>query len=131
MFQLISSIIAVIALTKAVSALLLPDRFYGWRKRQYDSTAIPRIVLVLPLLFLFLAAVTWYATLVAYQPYGWIVTGFTTLIAILGSRNLSRWSSHRQQTGAAIATQLETRTRVDIAILLLGLFFAGLALFIY
>lgn len=131
MFQLIGLIIALIALTKAVSALLLPARFYGWRSRQYDSATIPRIVLVLPGLFVLLAAAAWYATLFAYQPYGWIVTGFTTLIAILGSRNLSRWSSHRQQTGAAIATQPETRIRVDIAILLLGLFFAGLALFVY
>lgn len=131
MFQIISSIIALIALAKAVSALVVPSRFYGWRSQQYNSEAIPRLVLVLPALFLLLAVGAWYATLFAYQPYGWIVTAFTTLIAFLGTRNLSRWSTHRQHTGAAIATQPETRTRVDIAILLIGLLFAWLALFVY
>jgi hypothetical protein len=131
MFQIISLFIAVLALLKGATGLLLPDRFYGWRRQQYASTSIPRVVLIVPSLFVLLAGVSWYATLFNYQPWGWVTTGFTTLIASVGVLNLGRWSTHRQKTGEAIATQPKTRTNVDITILVLGLLFMYLAFFVY
>jgi hypothetical protein len=131
MFQIISLLIAIPALLKAITGLLLPNHFYGWRRQQYASTSIPRVVLVMPTLFVLLAGASWYATLFRYQPWGWIVTGFTTLIASLGMLNLSRWSTHRQKTGDAIDTQPETRIGVDVVILLLGGLFTYLAFFVY
>lgn len=131
MFQIISLLIAIPALLKAVTGLFLPGRFYGWRRQQYASASIPRLVLVMPTLFVLLAGASWYATLLHYQPWGWVVTGFTTLIAFLGVLNLSRWSSHRQRTGEAIDTQPGTRVGVDVTILALGVLFTCLALFVY
>lgn len=131
MFQIISLIIAVLALLKSTAGLLLPDKFYGWRRQQYASVSLPPMVLVMPSLFVLLAGTAWYATLFHYQPWGWMVTGFTTLIALLGVLNLSRWSTHRQKTGQAIDTQPQTRTGVDVTILILGLLFVFLAFFVY
>jgi hypothetical protein len=130
-FQTVSLLIAVPALLKAVTGLVLPGRFYGWRRQQYASASVPRVVLIMPALFLILAAASWYATLFHYQPWGWVVTGFTSLIASLGLLNLSRWSSHRQKTGEAIDNRPRTRAGVDLAILFLGLLFTYLALFVY
>lgn len=131
MFQVISWLIAIPALLKAIIGLFLPDRFYGWRRQQYASASIPPVVLVMPSLFVLLAGASWYATLFHYQPWGWVVTGFTTLVAALGVLNLSRWSAHRQSTGKAIDTQPDTRIGVDIIILVLGILFAYLSLFVY
>jgi hypothetical protein len=111
--------------------LLLPDRFYGWRQQQYASVSIPRVVLIMPSLFVLLAGASWYATFFDYQPWSWVTTGFTSLIASLSVLNLGRWSTHRQKTGKAIATQPQTRTGVDVTILVLGLLFLYLAIFVY
>ncbi len=131
MFQIISLLIAIPCLLKAVTALLKADQFYGWRKQQYATATVPPIVLVMPTFAAVLAIAAWYATLFHYQAGGWIVTTFATLIAMIGLVNLSRWSTHRQKVGQAIATQPAKRKAVDITILLLGLFFVGLALFVY
>ena len=131
MFQIISLLIAILALLKGITGLLVPDRFYNWRRQQYASAAIPTVVLVLPSLFVLLAGASWYVTLFHYQPWGWVVTGFTTLIAFLGVLNLSRWSTHRQKTGQAIDKQPGARIGVDVTILLLGVLFTYLGFFVY
>jgi hypothetical protein len=131
MFQIISLLIAILALLKSAAGLLLSDKFYGWRQQQYASVSIPAVVLIMPSLFVVLAGISWYAMFFYYQPWGWLVTGFTTLIAVLGVLNLSRWSTHRQKTGQAIESQPETRTGVDITILILGIMFLVLAFFVY
>lgn len=131
MFQIISLFIAAICLSKAIIALIKADQFYGWRQQQYASNTIPGVVWVVPMLTLFLAIAAWYATLFHYQAWGWIVTAFITLIAALGLLNLRRWSTHRQKVGAAIKTQPAKRQVVDVVILLMGLGFVGLALFVY
>lgn len=131
MFQIISLCIAIPALLKAVTGLVLPNQFYGWRRQQYASASIPPVVLAMPSVFVLLAGASWYATLFHYQPWGWVVTGFTTVIAALGVLNLSRWSAHRQTTGLAIDTQPDTRIGVDVTILVLGMLFTYLAFFVY
>jgi hypothetical protein len=131
MFQVISLFIGAVLFLKAITALLFSGRFYDWRKQQYASTSIPPVVLVMPTLFVLLAGIAWYATLFHYQSWGWVVTGFTTLVAILGILNLNRWSTHRQKTGQAIEKQPGTRTGVDIMLLILGGIFAALGIFVY
>lgn len=131
MYQAISLILAAICLLKAGTALLRPAQFYGWRTGQYASTRVPTVVLIVPTLVVGLALTAWYATLFHYQAWGWIVTAFTTIIALLAIANLSRWSAHRETTRNAIETQPETRILVDVVILLLGVFFAALAVFVY
>ena len=131
MFKIISLFIGTIALLKAIAGLLLPSFFYSWRKEQYASISIPPIVLVMPVLFALLAFASWYAALFHYQPWGWVVTGFTTLISILGLLNLSRWPTHRQKTSRAIDEQPGARTSVDIMLLVLGGMFAMLGIFVY
>jgi hypothetical protein len=91
---------------------------------------IPRIVLVMPTLMIVLAALAWYATVFHYQSSGWIVTAFTTLIAVLAALNLSNWSTHRQHTGETIAAQPGTRIATDLVILVMGVGFAYLTFFI-
>lgn len=131
LFQIISLIIAAICLTKGAVALLKAKQFYTWRQQQYATATIPRLVWVVPMLTVGLAIAAWYATLFYYQPWGWVVTAFTTLIAALGLINLSRWSTHRQKVGTVIKTQPAKRVAVDVVILLMGVGFIGLALFVY
>lgn len=65
------------------------------------------------------------------QPWGWLIIAFTTVIAFFAVVNLARWSTHRQKVGTLIDTQQGKRVVADGVIVLLGLFFVYLGLFVY
>ena len=79
-FRALSLVIATALIVKAGVALAIPDRFYAARQRQYASTSLPPALLVPPAIILCLTSVAWYATLVHYRPWGWVVTG--SLVAV-------------------------------------------------
>jgi hypothetical protein len=131
MFQLLSWLIALPCLLKGALALAQADRFYRWRSRQYAADSAPMVVFVMPLYVTGLALASWWAILTGGEPWGWIVTGFSTLIAIIGILNLSRWHTHSRHVGAMIATRAKDTTKADLFILVLGILFAALAIFVY
>ncbi|RIK43516.1 MAG: hypothetical protein DCC55_05555 [Chloroflexi bacterium] len=131
MFQVLSWLIALPCLFKGALALIQADRFYRWRSEQYAADSVPVTVLIMPLYVVSLATASWWATLTGSHPWGWIVTGFSTLIALLGILNLSRWHAHSRHVGKLIATQPKERTKVDLFLLGLGILFAALAIFVY
>lgn len=132
MFAMISFLIALPCLLKGVTALVMPDRFYHWRRTtQYGSEKVPPSVLVMPGFIALLAGASWYALFTQYHAWGWIVTGFTTLVALLAVVNLSRWSSHRKKVGQAIDTQPDKRIAVDGLLVSLGIAFLALGIFVY
>lgn len=69
MFQIVSLIIALVCLLKALIALIKSDQFYSWRRQQYAATTVPRLVLVMPTLIIVLTLAVWYATLFHYQAW--------------------------------------------------------------
>lgn len=131
-FKVLSLMTAAICFGKGFVALLAPRAFYNRRRLQYASARIPKSVLVPPLVMLGLASVAWYATFVHYAPWSWLVTGFLSLISIMGVANLRRWSQHRVELLGAIAEeQADYRTNVDLLIIGLGSCFAVLALLVF
>ena len=45
----------------------------------------------------------WYATLVHYRPWGWIVTASLTLLCALSLHNLAMWRRHRGAMAKIVA----------------------------
>lgn len=128
-FQALSFVIAAALLVKAVVALAIPGRFYATRQRQYDSTSMPRELMVPPAIILALTSLAWYATFFHYRPWGWIVTGALTLLCGLSLNNFLRWRRHRQTMHKIVANPRVWI--VDCVLLVLGSGFAALGLFVY
>jgi hypothetical protein len=128
-FQALSFIIAAALLIKASIALAIPHTFYASRQRQYAATSMPRELMVPPAIILSITAVAWYATIVHYQPWGWVVTASLTLLCSLSLRNLLRWRRHRETMGKVVAHPRVWM--VDCVLLVVGAGFAALGLFVY
>jgi hypothetical protein len=129
MFKVLSLLIAVALLGKAIIALLWPRRFYAVRQRHYASETLPAKLLVAPVLVLAVTGVTWYATLFHYRPWGWVVTGFLTLISCLSLDHVFRWQKHRARLLKVVANPKVWY--VDCVLVALGRGFAALGLFVY
>ncbi len=126
-FNVLSLLIALICFVKAGTALLAPDTFYNRRRQQYASAAVPRSVLVVPMLMLMLTGIAWYAALYHYVDWSWLVTGFLSATSLLALVNICRWPAHRVKLLAAIGEEhAERRTYVDVGMLGLGSVFGVL-----
>jgi len=128
MFRALSLIIAAICLLKGFTGLLWPRQFYQWRHDQYTSQRMPPIVLVAPVVIALLVAIAWYATLTAYEPFSWIVTGFISVAFLFV--NLSRWSRHRHSALQAVESPQKLMA-VDLTLVGIGLGFVALAVWAY
>ena len=128
-FQALSLVIATALLVKASVALAIPGRFYTTRQRHYDSTSMPRELLVPPAIILCLSSVAWYATFFHYRPWGWVVTGALTLLCSLSLHNLFRWRRHRDTMSKIVANPRVWM--IDCVLLVLGCGFAALGLWVY
>ncbi len=93
-FRTLSFVIAAALLCKAALALAIPRRFYAVRERQYASESLPPKLLLAPVVVVALTLTAWYATILHYQPWGWIVTGLLTALSCLAVDHLFRWQSH-------------------------------------
>ena len=128
-FRTLSLIIAVALLGKAVIALAVPRRFYAVRERQYASESLPPKLLVAPVIVVALTLAAWRATLRDDQPWGWVVTGFLTVLACLSFDHVFRWQSHRQRMLKAVRSPKVGW--VDCVLLVVGAGFVGLAFLVY
>lgn len=128
-FQILGLTIAAAFIVKASIALAFPGRFYAARIRQYESETLPPKLLVPPAIVLTLTAGAWYATLFHYQTWGFIVTGLLTFASCMAVDHLLRWKSHRVAMHAVVSDPKVWR--IDCALLLIGLGFIPLALYVY
>jgi hypothetical protein len=128
-FQALSFVIAAALLIKASIALAIPERFYASRQRQYAATSMPRELMVPPAIIMTITAVAWYATIVHYRPWGWVVTGTLTLLCSLSLHNLVRWRRHRETMFKVVANPRVWI--IDCVLLVVGTGFAALGLFVY
>ncbi len=128
-FRILSLIIAAALLGKAAIALSMPGRFYAERQRQYASVSPPARVLVPGAVIAGLASVAWYATIFQYQPWGWIVTASLTALACGSIHQLVRWETQRQRMRKVVANP--NVWRVDCLLLVIGVLFVALAVFVY
>jgi len=128
-FQALSFLIATALLVKAGVALTIPRRFYATRQRQYAATSLPPELMVPPAIILCITSIAWYATLVHYRPWGWIVTGSLTLLCGLSLDHLLRWRHHREAMSKIVASP--NVWLVDCLLLVLGAGFAALGLLVY
>jgi hypothetical protein len=128
-FRVLSFLIAAVLVLKAAVALAIPERFYAGRRRQYAAESMPGELLVPPAIILSVTAVSWYAALSHYRPWGWIVTGALTVLASLSLHNLTRWRSHRATMSRIVSSP--NVSRVDYALLVVGAGFAALGWFVF
>ena len=77
-----------------------------------------------PAIILGLTSVAWYATLVHYRPWGWVVTGSLTLLCCLSLSQLVRWRRHRETMLKVVANPKVWL--IDCLLLVLGGGFAAL-----
>ncbi len=129
-FKVLSLLIGVPCLLKGLVGLSLPGRFYRWRQGQYATGRPPSALFAAPLALAVAAAVTWYATLFHYAPWGWVVTAFVTAAALLGTANLVRWREHQGRALRAVGSPA-TRRGVDLVLIGIGAGFVALALAVY
>jgi hypothetical protein len=128
-FRVLSFVIATALLVKAGVALTIPSRFYATRQRQYASTSLPPALLVPPAIVLFVTSVAWYATLVHYRPWGWVVTVSLTLLSCLSLDHLVRWRRHRETMSRVVAHPKVWL--IDCLLIVLGGAFAALGWLVY
>ena len=128
-FRVLSSVIAVALLVKAVAALTAPQRFYAKRQQQYSSETLPTRLLIPPAVVLTLTLASWFATIFHYQSWGWLVTGFLSVLSCLSVHHLFHWAKHRQAMLKLVSNPKVKQ--VDYVLLAVGLGFLALALFVY
>jgi hypothetical protein len=128
-FQVLSFLIATALLVKSVIALTIPSRFYATRQRQYASASLSPELIVPPAIILCVTSVAWYATLVHYRPWGWVVTGSLTLLCCFSLDHLVRWRRHRATMSKIVAHPKVWL--IDCLLLVLGAAFAALGWLVY
>jgi len=128
-FRVLSFMIAMALLVKAAVALIASRRFYAKRQQHYSSETLPSKLLIPPAAVLALTVAAWFATIFHYQPWGWLVTSFLSLLSCLSLHNLLNWAKHRQTMLRLVANPKVKP--VDYLLLAAGLGFLALALFVY
>ena len=116
-------------LVKAAVALTTSRRFYAKRQQQYSSETMPAKLLIPPAVVLTVTLAAWFATILHYQPWGWIVTVVVSVLSCLSLHNLFKWAKHRQAMLKLVSTPKVKQ--VDYLLLAVGLGFLSLALFVY
>jgi hypothetical protein len=128
-FRILSFVIAIVLLSKAIVALAFAGRFYATRQKHYASDTLPSKLLVPPVLVLALTLVAWYATIFRYQAWGWLVTGFLSLLSCMSLHHLFNWENHRR---ALLTLVISPKVRqFDFLLFAIGLAFLAFALFVY
>ena len=128
-FRLLSLVIGAALMAKATVALAAPARFYALRRRQYEAESLPPKLLMAPAIVGVLALAAWYATLFHYRPWGWIVTGFLTALAMMAADHVFRWESHRRAMLNVVSNP--GVWKFDCFLLAGGAGFVALALLVY
>lgn len=128
-FRVLSFVIAVALLVKAAVALTAARRFYAKRRQQYSSETLPSKLLIPPAAVLTLTLAAWFATIFHYRPWGWLVTGFLSVLSCLALHHLFQWANHRQAMLKLVANPKVKQ--FDYLLLAVGLGFLALALFVY
>jgi len=128
-FKVLGLVIAVALFVKAIIALAVPRRFYAVRRRHYASDSVPHKLLVAPVLVIALTLAAWYAAFFHYRPWGWVVTGFLTLLACMAVDHVLRWQRHRE---AMLKVLTSSKVwQIDCLLMALGVVLAALALLVY
>ncbi len=128
-FPILSFVIAVALLVKAAVALTASRRFYSRRQQQYASETLPSRLLIPPVLVLALTLAAWFATLLHYRPWGWLVTGFLSVLSCMALHHVFHWAKHRQAMLKVVANP--NVKQFDYLLLAAGFGFLALSLFVY
>lgn len=120
-FRVLSFVIAV--------ALTASRRFYARRREQHSPETLPSKLLIPPAVVLTLTLAAWFATIFHYQSWGWIVTGFLSVLSCLALHHLFRWAEHRRAMLKLVANPKVKQ--FDYLLLAVGLGFLALSLFVY
>ena len=129
-FKLPALVFGFALLAKGFAGLLMPERFYGWRRAQFSAQRVPGAVLVSPAIAAGLAAVTWYAVIFHAIAWGWVTAVMLTLGALAGGINLARWPVYREH-GLRMVTTPTFHRRLDRSIVAGGCAVLAFAFTVY
>ena len=105
------------------------QKFSANRQRQYASASRPAKLFFGPILAVALACTAWYATLFQYRPWGWVITLFLTLLAVMSVEHLWRWRWYREKMLKVVSNPRVVQ--VDFVLMLLGCGLVVLGLTVY
>jgi hypothetical protein len=130
-FKLISLVISFVCIFKAIIGLLFHKKFYVWDRKQYASKSLPLSLLIFIPYGVGIVVTTWYATIFHYVDYGWIVTLIVSIASVKLFAILFKWKISSSAFVRFIDQGGWRLWAVDIFVLLLGIIFLLLALFVY
>jgi hypothetical protein len=117
--EILYLVVGAMLIVKAAVALVMPSRFYRWRRGQYLSSTPPPIVLVVPTVVAILATASW--AIVAREGgfRAWALAIMLSLVVAAAVRTLLRWRTVAPRL--ATAAQTAPLRVVDAALLAAGL----------
>ena len=130
-FKIISFILAASAFVKMGFGIAMGDRFFDWARREYKRERPSGLIVGIFMLMILLAVITWYATLVHYVPYGWIITLLMTLFAVYGIVILLTWKTFAPKYVSMIANFEKRRTLWYIIGMIWGIVFLLMGIYLY
>jgi hypothetical protein len=128
-FRVLALVIARALLLAVVVALFFHDRVNRWSEKVSASLRMLCRVLIIPVALLAFLGISWYVTIEHYQGWGWIVTGFATVVCVIGIVNLL-WRPDRGPLGRLLEQSWEG-AEPALSISALGFGFAALGLWVY
>ena len=129
-FKLPALVLGVALLAKGLAGLVVPGRFYAWRRAQFSTWRVPGAVWVSPSIAAGLAVVTWSATTFHAMAWNWVVPVTLTLGALAGFVNLARWPVYRKH-GLRMVTNPALHRKLDCGIVVAGCAVVMFAITVY
>lgn len=130
-YQILSWVLSITCTVKALIGLLFHQRFYAWDKKQYLSKRWPiSFVIFLPY-GIGLCILTWYATYFHYVKHGWILTATVSVAGLKLINIVFNW----KKTSTAFVNFIDrggiSLWLLDIVVLVAGIAFGLLAIYVY
>lgn len=130
-FKIVSLILAVSAFIKGLTGLLFHRSLYSWAEKHYASKKISPTVILLIIYAISILIFTWYATIFNYIKHGWILTTFISITSIKLLAIIFKWNETSAYFVKFISLSGKRLWILDIAVLLLGFVFLGMASYLY
>ena len=130
-FKLISFVLGGACILKALIGLFFHKKFYSWDRRQYAAQKFPKRLYIFILYGIVMVFTTWYATIFHYVEYGYILTIIVTISSIKLFSILFNWKNTSKKILNFIDSGGWKLWALDIFILIMGIIFFLLGIYVY
>ncbi len=132
LFKFICYILSFTAFIKVFFGVFFHEKFYVWARHQYAKPYRSWTVNALLFYAFLLLALSWVGLFFYYVKYGWLLTAILTLASVKSMGIFLNW----EKTSGKFVRFIDQLGKkklwlVDLVVLIIGLFFLWLGLFIY